>query len=89
METEMELRSGWFQCPCFQSPLEGPEGTDHLTHLFTVQLRQLGPRRGNRLALNHTTGQGLIENPDGQASSSLLSPSVSGPGLTLAKAPPP
>lgn len=44
METEIELRSGWFQHLCFQSLLVGPEGT--VVHLLTVQLRRLGPRKG-------------------------------------------
>lgn len=57
METELERRSGWFQYPC---SMEGLEGPDYLIHLFTVQLRRSGPRKGSRLALSHTARQGLI-----------------------------
>lgn len=63
METEMEVRSGWFQHPSSKSSLGGPEGTDYLIHLLTVQLRRLGPRKKNRLNLSHTAEQGLIWNP--------------------------
>lgn len=48
-ETEMELKSGRFRHPCFQSSLEGPEGTDYLFHLFPIQQRRLEAQNGKRL----------------------------------------
>ena len=50
MELELELRSGWFKHPSFESSLEGPEEANYLIHLFTVQPRSLG--------LQGTLGQG-------------------------------
>ena len=59
----MELKSGRFQHPCFQSLLEGPEGTDYLIHLFPIQQRRLGAQKGKRLGQVAEQETGAILEP--------------------------